>query len=124
MNLVANANGDKYWFLDGKLHREDGPAIERANGNKYWYRNGKFHREDGPAIEYGCGDKYWYLNGKLHREDGPAVEWANGYESYWIDGEELTEAEFNNRKSRWAGIRKLLRRWKSQLSRMVQRWYK
>ena len=23
-------NGDKSWYLNGKLHREDGPAIEYA----------------------------------------------------------------------------------------------
>ena len=33
-------NGDKRWRLNGKPHREDGPAIEYANGNKYWYLNG------------------------------------------------------------------------------------
>ena len=43
-------NGDKFWWLNGKLHREDGPAYEGANGNKSWYLNGKLHREDGPAM--------------------------------------------------------------------------
>ena len=33
-----------------------------SNGTKYWYLNGKRHREDGPAIEYGDGSKCWYLN--------------------------------------------------------------
>ncbi len=27
--------------LKGKLHREDGPAIEFSNGFKQWYLNGK-----------------------------------------------------------------------------------
>jgi hypothetical protein len=26
--------------------------------------NGKWHREDGPAIEFADGTKYWYLDGK------------------------------------------------------------
>ena len=34
-------NGDKEWYLDGKRHREDGPAIEWADGNKWWYLNGE-----------------------------------------------------------------------------------
>ena len=34
-----DANGDKRWYLNGKLHREDGPAIECANGHKYWFLN-------------------------------------------------------------------------------------
>ena len=60
-------NGTKSWFLNGKKHREDGPAIEYANGYKSWYINGELHREDGPAIEGSCGyyadvDKAWYLN--------------------------------------------------------------
>jgi len=53
-----------YWFLDGKCHREDGPAVEYFNGSKYWYINDKLHREDGPAIEYSNGDKCWYLDNK------------------------------------------------------------
>ena len=33
--------GNKFWFLNGEYHREDGPAIEFANGNKSWYLHGK-----------------------------------------------------------------------------------
>ena len=55
-------NGDKMWFLNGKCHREDGPAVERANGYKEWFLNGKRHREDGPALERANGDKQWWLN--------------------------------------------------------------
>ena len=63
-------------------------------GTKHWYRNGKLHREDGPAIEMADGYKAWYLNGKRHREDGPAVEWADGTKDWYRDGKKLTEAEF------------------------------
>jgi hypothetical protein len=61
-------NGNKYWYLDGKYHREDGPAVERTDGGKEWYLNGKLHREDGPAAELADGNKYWYLNDKLLSE--------------------------------------------------------
>ena len=88
-------NGDKRWYLNGKLHRVDGPAIEYADGDKYWYLNGKRHREDGPAIEFANGSKFWYLDDKLHRVDGPAIEQANGSKYWYLDGKELTEAEFN-----------------------------
>jgi hypothetical protein len=57
-------NGDKFWYLNGKRHREDGPACEWANGNKEWRLNGKHHREDGPACELTNGHKEWWLNGK------------------------------------------------------------
>ena len=56
---VVNRQGSKNWYLDGILHREDGPAIEDSNGNKTWYLNDKCHREDGPAIEYSDGYKEW-----------------------------------------------------------------
>ena len=58
------ANGTKEWFLNGRRHREDGPAIECSNGTKVWYLNDKCHREDGPAVENANGTKLWYLNGK------------------------------------------------------------
>ena len=48
------------------------------NGTKKWYLNGQLHRTDGPAIEWADGSKFWYLNGKRHREDGPAIEYARG----------------------------------------------
>ena len=57
-----SSNGTKEWFLNGKLHREDGPAVEYADGDKHWYLNDLRHREDGPAIEYADGNKDWYLN--------------------------------------------------------------
>jgi hypothetical protein len=86
-------HGTKSWYLDGKRHREDGPAIEYAYGTKSWYIDGKLHREDGPA-SVGCnGDKSWHINGQLHREDGPAVERHNGTKRWYIDGIEVTEAE-------------------------------
>jgi hypothetical protein len=58
-------DGTKFWFLNGKYHREDGPAVEYTDGHKSWYLNGKRHREDGPAIEYKDGTKRWYLNGNF-----------------------------------------------------------
>ena len=39
------------------------------NGSKFWNLNGKLHREDGPACEYFDGDKFWYLNGEELSEE-------------------------------------------------------
>ena len=64
------------------------------NGTKYWYLNGKLHREDGPAVEFTNGYKEWVFNGKLHREDGPSVEWANGDKEWYLNDIEYTEAEW------------------------------
>jgi antitoxin component YwqK of YwqJK toxin-antitoxin module len=60
--VKVSKNGAQEWYLDGKLHREDGPAIILTTGTKEWYKNGELHREDGPAIEYSDGTKKWYLN--------------------------------------------------------------
>ena len=38
-------------------------------GSKFWYLNDKRHREDGPACEYTNGDKSWYLNGEELTEE-------------------------------------------------------
>ncbi len=90
---IERFNGDKKWYLNDKLHREDGPAIERSNGDKFWFLNGKHHREGGPAAEYANGDKFWYLNDKRHREGGPACEWTDGYKEWWLNGKRLTEED-------------------------------
>ena len=67
--VKVHVTGTKEWYLNGDLHREDGPAIEGTYGTKHWYLNGKRHREDGPAIEYADGDKSWYLNGVQYTEE-------------------------------------------------------
>ena len=55
--IKTNKHGDKFYYLNKVLHREDGPAKEYVNGDKHWYKNGKLHREDGPAIECSNGKK-------------------------------------------------------------------
>lgn len=67
--IIIYPDGCKVWCLNGRRHREDGPAIISRNGNKYWYINGKLHREDGPAVENVTGGfKSWWLNGKQYSE--------------------------------------------------------
>ena len=64
-----DSEGNKFWYLNDKLHRVDGPAVECSSGDKYWYLNGKRHRVDGPAVEYSDGSGYWYLNGIEYTEN-------------------------------------------------------
>jgi hypothetical protein len=98
--VIVDKNGTKLWYLNGKLHRLDGPAMEWADGTKSWYLNGKCHRVDGPAVEGADGTKLWYLNGQCHRVDGPAMEWANGSKQWYLNGQELTEEQFNARQDK------------------------
>ena len=83
--LEIDEHGTKRWLLNGKPHRDDGPAIVWISGDKHWYLNGQRHREDGPAIEEISGWKEWHLNGKLHRVDGPAVMFYN-IEKWYLNG--------------------------------------
>ena len=64
--LIEYPDGTKSWYVDGKLHRLDGPAIEFASGTKHWFVNGKRHRLDGPAIEYPDGTKQWFIFGEKY----------------------------------------------------------
>ena len=81
--LFEYPNGDKHWWLNGKLHREDGPAVERYDGSKHWYLNGKHHREDGPAVEWENGTNAWYLNGKQYTEEEYVmIQFMNGRNIY------------------------------------------
>ena len=77
------------------------------SGNVYcesYYINGKIHREDGPAYiwYYDNGDvayKGYYINDLRHREDGPASIGydKNGsvkYTEYWLNGKLLTMEEW------------------------------
>lgn len=89
------------WYLNGKIHREDGPAytswIEGGQilYKRIWMQNDEYHREDGPAGIYYNDDgnidsEVWYINGECHKLDGPAwIGYENGkiYNTqYWIRG--------------------------------------
>ena len=91
---TTDGYGTKYWALNGKYHRENGPAIEWTDGSKQWLINGKLHRTNGPAAEYTNGYKEWYLNDKLHRTDGPAIEWESRYKEWWINGKQYTKETY------------------------------
>jgi hypothetical protein len=99
--------GAKVWYLHGKLHRDDGPAVVWASGTKDWYQHGLLHREnDLPAIEEVNGDKQWYQHGKLHREDGPAIERADGTLEWYLHDEphrdnDLPARELSNGRKEW-----------------------
>lgn len=91
-------------YFNGKLHSEDGPAIEMWNSHwrhEEWYKNGELHRENGPAKDMWNKTKKWYLYGKLHRVDGPAVVWRQGHSEWWVNGyrfsyDEWTEINWEN----------------------------
>jgi hypothetical protein len=87
------------WYLNGKKHKIDVPAVDWYNGDKEWWWFGKRHRQDrhrlkldskcdpnGPAVEWSNGTKEWWLDGNQHRADGPAVEYAYGGKEWWING--------------------------------------
>ena len=97
------AGGDEDWYLNGKLHRVDGPALQwmggvAAGGHEAWHLNGKRHRVDGPAFQWAGGvaaggHEEWCLNGELHRDpsDGPAVSGGAGGESWFVRGVEYPD---------------------------------
>jgi hypothetical protein len=67
------------------------PVID-DDGTKRWFLNDKLHRENGPAVVYKHGGKAWYIHGKLHRENGPAIEFVNNV--WFLNGKELTQKQF------------------------------
>ena len=48
-------------------------TVKVHDGVKEWYLNGKAHREDGPAVEYAGGCKEWLLNG-MHADPETIVD--------------------------------------------------
>lgn len=40
------SDGGVHWFLNGKRHREDGPAAQLPDGSKHWFLDGKWVTEE------------------------------------------------------------------------------
>jgi len=80
----VDRNGTKRWLLNGRRHREDGPAIEMWDGRKEWWLHGSRHREDGPAYEGVDGTKLWFLNDqKVHPETLVDLQLSRGVFCYY-----------------------------------------
>lgn len=97
---VIDTDGSIEWWLNDKLHREDGPAVIWPNGRTEWWLHGKVHRKDGPAISGGNSGEFWMQNGMMHREDGPAYI-SNGsppHKEWWLKGIKLDPVEVFLRK--------------------------
>ena len=63
-NPKINLDGTKQWFNSrGEWHNENGPALIETCGAKFWLINGKEHREDGPA-RINLGQVDYYINDK------------------------------------------------------------
>jgi hypothetical protein len=40
-DIISDDNGTERWFLNGKIHREGGPAIIWADGAQAWWIDGR-----------------------------------------------------------------------------------
>ena len=62
----------------------------KKNGFITYYIDSKIHREDGPAVIWHNGGISYHVNNKRHRKDGPAIFWANGHAWYYSNGTFVT----------------------------------
>jgi hypothetical protein len=88
---IIRPNGTQEWYLNGKLHREGGPAYEGShNSCQEWWLHGERHRLDGPAQIYGIGTdlvvQEWWVHDQRHRSDGPAITISDGQQEWYVHG--------------------------------------
>lgn len=67
--------GHRFSGIDNKLHSVgDEPAVVYADGTKWWYREGLIHRDNGPAVVHPNGAQEWWLNNQRQRTEYPDSE--------------------------------------------------
>src|ERR1700691_6204728 len=77
-------------------YREDLPEnytsiAEYPSGILEYYLNGILHREDGPAVIWPNEIGEYFLKGKFHRVDGPVIIRNGSIQKYYINDENITE---------------------------------
>lgn len=93
--------GRKTWYKSGYIHRDGGmPAIVVPGILQEWWINGKRHRVDGPAVANIYGLYEWWINGKRHRIGGPAVINKNKPDEWWENGVRMKETERKEKNTR------------------------
>lgn len=86
LQKAIDQNFDVLWMIEEGVTKPTGKIV--VDGNAYYFVAGKLHRETGPAIIFACGCKRYYHRGRLHRVPGRAVILCGrrGGER-WINGE-------------------------------------
>ncbi len=51
---------------DNQIPKNFTGIVQFSDKTKEWWLEGKFHRLDGPAIEFRKGQKQWYVNDKQY----------------------------------------------------------
>jgi hypothetical protein len=76
------------WYKNGKIHRENEPAIISEGGYYRYIETGEIASTYSPT-------KTWYLDGKVHRADGPArIEGeGNGWRRTWFENDKKIKEE-------------------------------
>ena len=57
--------------------------ITFPNGTTIYLKDGKLHRENGPAIEFLGSGKAYFIDGALHSDKGPAIYWPYEEDCHW-----------------------------------------
>jgi len=96
---LITAAGERQWFAHGQRHREDGPAWIHVDGGLSWWQQGRVHRDGAPALIDAAVDdgarvrEAWYRHGELHRVDGPAVILGDGTRQWWLEGAQVSHLD-------------------------------
>ena len=97
VRFVYNAIQDQeiiFHSIDGIEKTYNGKCVCIYEKAVCYVVDGKIHRENEPAMIHVTGTKEYYNNGKRHRVTGPAVVFFDGAEHYYIDGKSLTYEEY------------------------------
>ena len=85
-----------YFDASGERHNEDGPSIIHSSGTKIWFIHGKIHREEGPALITSIGE-IWYYQGMIHSLNGPAeYNREINIQCYHINDKQYSKKDYNN----------------------------
>lgn len=76
--LTSDIMFEKYYMF-GKLHRTDGPALVTSKENIYYYFKGKLHNQEHPSLHY--GSKVYCKHGLYHRLTKPSYRYVNYYKN-------------------------------------------
>jgi hypothetical protein len=76
-------------------------TIEYDDGDTLHYVNGLLHRSNGPAVKTKDGYELWFCHGRLHRNNGPAYIGPEGMKEYWLGGEKVSKCQFIEMQAEW-----------------------
>jgi hypothetical protein len=90
---IIMANGTKFWYKDGEMHRDNDEPSFIDGTTKMWHKDGILYRDNDLPAFISSAWTLWYKNGVIHRDNNKPAAINSKEKRWYINGKELNKKQ-------------------------------